>query len=45
MLYNIRIEQNIFASQMNMFHIHYSFDVQVETLIDNFSAKAISLDL
>ena len=28
-----------------MFHTHYSSDVQMETLIDNFSVKAISLDL
>ena len=43
MLYNIPIRAKYFSLQMNMFHTHYSLDVPVETFIDDFSTKAISL--
>ena len=37
--------QNIFASQMNMFHIRSYSITQMRTLVDYFSAKAIMIDL
>ena len=37
--------QNIFALQMNMLHTCYHSSAQMETLIDNVSAKAIIIDL
>ena len=37
--------QNIFALQMNMFYICSHSSTQMETLIDNLSAKAIIIDL
>ena len=37
--------QNIFASQMNMLYTCYHWSVQMETLIDNLSAKVIIIDL
>ena len=37
--------QNIFASQMNIFHICFYSSTQVGTLIDYLSAKVIITDL
>ena len=37
--------QTIFASQTKVFHVHCSWDVQMETLVGKFSVKAVSLDL
>ena len=37
--------QNIFALQMNMFHICFYSITQMRTLIDYLSAKAIIVDL
>ena len=37
--------QNIVALQMNMLYTCYDSSAQMETLIDNVSAKAIIIDL
>ena len=45
MLYNISIGEKYFALKMNMLHTCIHSSVQMGTLTDNLSAKAIITDL
>ena len=45
MLYDISIGENIFVLETNMLYTCSHLSVQMGTLTDNFSAKAIIIDL